>query len=187
LLNTLLGTLSSGVAAATGSYESIASATGTGSSGTITFSSIPSTYIALQIRYNARTSAADVDDFVSFRFNSDSGSNYAWHFLEGTGSSTSATGSANSDIAYSGQTTASNASAYMMGVGIFEIIDYASTTKAKTVRSFGGNDRNGAGNLRLTSDLWTSTSAINRIDITNFRGGNWTSDTTFALYGIKGA
>jgi hypothetical protein len=34
-----------------GAYESIASATGTGSSATITFSSIPSTYQHLQILY----------------------------------------------------------------------------------------------------------------------------------------
>ncbi len=169
------------------SFESIASATGTGSSGTITFSSIPATYKHLQIRYNARSSFAFVDDFVQFQFNNDTGNYYAWHIIDGDGSSATAAGAANNNYAYSGQTTASSASANMMGAGIFDIIDYASTTKTKTVRSFGGNDRNGAGSIRLTSDLWTSTSAINRIDITSFRGGNWTSDTTFALYGIKGA
>ena len=186
MLNTILGAFSSGVAASTSSYESIASATGTGSSGTITFSSIPATYKHLQIRYNARNSAADVDDFVQFQFNNDTGNNYAWHILEGDGSSATAAGGANNNYAYSGQTTASTATANIMGVGVFDIIDYASTTKYKTVRSFGGNDRNGAGNIRLTSDLWMSTSAINEIDITSFRGGNWTTSTTFALYGIKG-
>jgi len=58
-----------------GSYESIASASGTGSSGTITFSSIPSTYTHLQIRGIGRNSYPSTQ--VNVRFNSDTGSNYA--------------------------------------------------------------------------------------------------------------
>ena len=41
------------------SYESIASATGTGSSGTITFSSIPSTYQSLQLRVSCINTTGD--------------------------------------------------------------------------------------------------------------------------------
>ena len=179
--------MSSGVAASTNSYESIATVNGTGSSGTITFSSIPSTYASLQIRYLARTSAAFTTDFVSLRFNSDSATNYAYHFIDGDGTTASAAAGASSNIMYSGETPAASAGGDLMGVGIIDIIDYAATTKAKTVRSFAGNDRNGSGDMRLTSNLWTSTAAVNRIDLTTFRSANWTSTTTFALYGIKGA
>ena len=45
------------------SFESIATVSGTGSSGTITFSSIPATYKHLQIRYIGKTND------VKFRFN----------------------------------------------------------------------------------------------------------------------
>lgn len=186
MLNTLLGTLSSGVAASTSSYESIASATGTGSSGTITFSSIPDTYKHLQIRYNARTDAAFSNDFITFRFNSDTATNYAYHLLAGDGSTASASGGASSNIMYGSEITGASATASIMGTGVIDVIDYASTTKAKTTKVIGGNDRNGAGEIRLSSDLWTSTAAITTITITSFRSANWTTSTTFALYGIKG-
>lgn len=168
------------------SFESIATATGTGSSGTITFSSIPATYSRLQIRYIARSSAAFDNDYVAFRFNSDSATNYSWHIIEGNGATASAGGGTNNDIAYSGEIPAASAGSSIIGIGIIDIPDYASTNKAKTVTSYAGNDRNNSGAFRITSDLWRSTSAINQIDITTFRGANWTTSTTFALYGIKG-
>ena len=62
------------------SYESIASATGTGSSKTITFSSIPSTYASLQIRINGFTSSSDN---WNIRINGDSGTNYTTHYIVG--------------------------------------------------------------------------------------------------------
>ena len=57
------------------SFESIATATGTGSSGTITFSSIPSTFKHLQIRGISRNSANSIGALM--QYNSDTGSNYA--------------------------------------------------------------------------------------------------------------
>jgi hypothetical protein len=167
-------------------FESIATATGTGSSGTITFSSIPATYKHLQIRYIARTDAAFSNDFITFRFNSDTATNYAYHLLAGDGASASASGGASSNIMYGSEITGASATAAIMGTGIIDVIDYASTSKAKTTRIIGGDDRNGAGEIRLSSDLWTSTSAINTITITSFRSANWTTSSTFALYGIKG-
>ena len=75
------------------SYESIASATGTGSSGTITFSSIPGTYQHLQIRINSRNDSTD-GATTTMRFNGDTGSNYARHYLYGDGATVSASGNA---------------------------------------------------------------------------------------------
>ena len=90
MLNTILGSFSTGAPpVAPSSYESIATATGTGSSATITFSSIPSTYEHLQIRFTGKgTGSAEVD--TSIRFNSDTGSNYAWHQVYGYGTSAAA-------------------------------------------------------------------------------------------------
>jgi hypothetical protein len=191
LLNTVLGTLSSGVAAATGSYESIATVNGTGSSGTITFSSIPSTYVALQLRYISRNSAAGTGSGdVLLRFNSDSGSNYAFHYMTGNGSVASSNGSATqTSIKLDNASTNNGETSGNMTVGIIDIHDYASTTKYKTAREFQGNDNNGNSSsiCRLYSGLWMSTSAISTITLTLNLANNFTTASTFALYGIKGA
>lgn len=170
-------------------FESIASATGTGSSGTITFSSIPSNYQHLQVRIIARSTGANIAS--SMRVNNDSGSNYARHALLGTGASVSAFGAASqSTINWVDFITGSNSSANILGVGIIDIHDYASTTKTKTIRLFGGMDTNNGldgGNITLQSALWNSTSAINRLDFFSAGGTSWTTQTTIALYGILGA
>ena len=59
------------------SFDSIASATGTGSSGTITFSSIPQTYKHLQIRGIGRLDVVTGGVSTRIRLNGDTTSNYA--------------------------------------------------------------------------------------------------------------
>ena len=188
MLNTLLGTLSSGVAASTSSYESIASATGTGSSSTITFSSIPSGYVSLQIRGIMRTTRSATDSSLRIRFNSDSGSNYAYHWLYGDGTSAAATGAASQTSGFCGTGAGSTAASNLIGTTIIDVLDYASSTKTKTVRAFGGIDANNVftGYTSLFSSLWNNTNAITSIDLVVSDGSNWTTQTQFALYGIKG-
>ena len=170
-----------------GSFESIATATGTGSSGTITFSSIPSTYQHLQLRWISRSSRAITSDNMRISFNGAT-STYADHVLYGDGAAAAAAGqTALTYITLQDATTGASATASIMSVGVLDIHDYASTTKAKTIRSMHGNDRNGAGVIALSSGIWTTTSAINSISIVVGSTGNFTTASTFALYGIKGA
>jgi len=183
--NSIAGFLGTGVAVSASSYESIATATGTGSSGTITFSSIPSTYSHLQVRILGRSDAAFVTQTAVLTVNNDTGANYAYHSLSGDGTSVSVGGTASSSNIPRIFSVANNATASIMSVGIIDIHDYASTTKNKTVRIWTGDDRNGSGRTALSSGLWINTSAINRVDITT-QVGNWTTASTFALYGIKG-
>lgn len=161
-------------------YDSIATAVGTGSSGTITFSSIPATYTHLQIRYIARGST---DNVTYVRFNSDTGSNYSDHMLYGGGTSASAL----NDVSNTrmGQLRHSDTTS-IVGVGVVDILDYANTSKYKTMRALTGCDFNGSGIVMLTSGNWRNTNAITSITL-NVDGGNYTTDTVFALYGIKGA
>lgn len=170
----------------TNSYESIATVTVGSPQANATFSSIPATFKHLQIRWVARnTNTGAADDTISLQFNTDTGANYALHFLYGDGSSAGAVGLANrSEILFTYTTTAS-ASASIFGAGVTDILDYANTNKYKTLRNLGGNDRNGAGTLALSSGLWQSSSAINSIKIYP-SSGNWAQYTQFALYGIKG-
>lgn len=170
------------------SYESIATATGTGSSSTITFSSIPSTYKHLQIRILGK--AVSVFNFggtYSIRVNGDTGSNYAYHYLTGEGTTASASGAATQTSAdWQGVMPLSGGSlTNMMGVGIHDFADYSSTTKNKTIRSFQGWNGNTIDNgyVVLASGLWMNTSAINSISL--IHGNTWTSSTVVSLYGIK--
>lgn len=166
------------------SYESIATATPSGSN-TVSFTSIPSTYKHLQIRINALTSSGG----GSFRgtFNGDTtAANYIGHYLDGLGSSVVA--GANSGVGWLsfGLTYGGMVSTYA-NVAIIDIIDYASTTKNKTMRSFSGADNNASGgSVDLVSGLWMSTSAINRIDVVT-GSGTYQSGSVVSLYGIKGA
>ena len=171
------------------SYESIASTVSTGSSNTITFSSIASTYASLQIRMISRQSGTyNGSNRVYMTFNGDTATNSAYHFLQGTGSGTSAFGYANNNnCEIYNPTIVNGATANAFGAGIIDIHDYASTSKFKTVRYFCGADANTADtafDINLGSALWRSTSAINSISITT-GGSNFMSGTTISLYGIK--
>jgi hypothetical protein len=188
MLATLAPVLSGvSVAPVTSSYYSIATQTvGSGGASSITFSSIPSTYTHLQLRMLARCAGGTSGGtFAQLNFNSDTGSNYAYHLLQGNGSSTAAFGTGNQTIAISERfPLASDGSSSVFGTSIVDILDYVNTSKYKTVRSLGGFDANGSGFVNLDSDLWMNTSAINRIDLTMY-GGNFAQYSSFALYGVK--
>jgi len=192
LLNSVLGSFSSGVAASTSSFESIATVTLASDQATITFSSIASTYKHLQIRAMAKN-ASTTNRFVSlsrFRFNSDTGSNYSYHRLTGDGTTAAASGGATQTYLYCFDTDGFGASDNStFAGGIIDILDYASTSKNKTLRSLSGVNQNSTTtseqSIAMDSGAWYSTSAITQIDITS-GGGNWKTGSTFALYGIKG-
>lgn len=173
------------------SYESIATATGTGSSGTITFSSIPSTYQHLQIRYIAKDTRTGTNDNLRIRLNNDTSTNYARHTLRGTGATVDATASTSATWIDCNNAIADTptGTTNMMGVGILDLHDYASTTKNKTLRIINGFDYNYTnstdGIISLYSGLWMSTSAVNRIDLIS-SGTAFNTSSVFSLYGIKG-
>jgi len=176
----ILGTLASSVQKITGSYESIATINLSGVS-TGSFTSIPSTYKSLQLRFITTSNIASY-----MRFNGDSTTgNYNGHYLWGDTSSAYASNASaltSTDRIYPGLGPQSSTNPY---VGIIDIIDYQSTTKNKTVRCFVGQNENGSGRIFLTSGLWLSTSAIN--EITFFGpGSNFASGSLVSLYGIKG-
>jgi hypothetical protein len=171
------------------SYESIATFTATGSETLFSFTSIPSTYKSLQIRTTARQSSGTLTTSAWFKmqFNSDTtAANYTMHGIQGTG----AAAQGNWGFTSNGEITAyyvagNSAASNIFGVGITDIIDYASTTKNKTVRSIGGNDQNGSGSIFLSSGLWVNTAAINRIDVYGSQTNSFAAGTTIALYGVK--
>ena len=182
----ILGIMASSIPSV-GDYESIATANGTGASGVITFTGIPSTYKHLQLRYIARTTQsapgyAYTDTYLTF--NSDTAANYSYHALMGSGSVASAYAgtSSNNIIIYS---TIATATADVFMGATLDILDYKDTNKYKTTRSLQGFDNNGGGNVFLLSGNWrNSASAITSITITA-AANNFNAFSTFALYGIK--
>ena len=183
-MSLILGILDSGgVAGAASSYESIATVTvGAGGAADVTFSSIAATYTHLQVRGIARSTSTECD--VKVQLNSDTGSNYAYHRLYGTGSGTGADGSSSqTTMFYCGRLPTA---ASTFGVDIIDILDYTNTNKYTTVRALMGWDGNGSGYISLASGLWMNTAAVTSIKLIP-HSGNFAQYTQFALYGIKGA
>jgi len=187
--NSIAGFLGTGVAVSASSYESIATATGTGLSGTITFSSIPSTFKHLQVRVLGRSTYAGTQDDFNIRLNGDTGSNYSQHALGGNGGSVGAFGAASQTLGGSTNYAwlpGATAAASIMGVSIIDIVDYENATKYKTMRGFCGADFNGSGSSNLWSSAWLNTAAVTSITLLTNSTGFFTTTSTFALYGIKG-
>jgi hypothetical protein len=175
------------------SFDSIATALGTGSNSTITFSSIPATYKYLQIRTLSKDQAGgNASSDLRLQFNGDTSAIYDNQWVYGNGGYPSAVttqvsnGDSYASINRANQGSAAATDYY--GVSIIDIVDYASTVKNKTVRSRSGcEDTNTVfSTTSMTSSTWRSTAAISSITIINGFGNNWTNKSVFALYGIKG-
>ena len=172
------------------SFESISTVNVTGSSTTsISFTSIPNTYKHLQIRILTRGTVAQTEMQIMTQLNNDTGSNYAYHGLRGDGSNPySYGGNSVSNIYGMCRFSAASATTGNFGAGIIDILDYSSTSKNKTIRAISGTDNNGStGQIYFTSGLWLGTSAVSSIKFEVQDGGGFAINTSFALYGIKGA
>jgi hypothetical protein len=164
-----------------GDFESIATVTLGSAASNIEFTSIPSTYQHLQLRIISKsTSNEDNGDMI---FNADTGNNYAWHSLYGTGAVAGADASASRANIVALRLAGSSFASVFTG-NVIDILDYASTTKNKTVRMFNGQDNNGSGLVQINSGLWMSTSAVTSIKFTA-RSFNFAQHSTAALYGVK--
>ena len=174
--------------APSGAYDSIATTTvGVLGSASVTFSSIPATYTHLQIRAIGRSNRVATGEFIKLTMNSDTGSNYADHSLNAGGGGV-AFGDAATSAAFIrvNRFAGSTANANVFGVFVLDLLDYANTSKYKTIRELGGCDNNGDGDIFYNSGLWQSTSAVNSLTFTVGGGTLFSQYTQFALYGIKG-
>jgi len=185
-MSSILGVYASSMRGAAGNYESIATATvGSGGVGSITFSSIPSTYQHLQLRVLARSSdATDQVDWVMQLNGDGTGSNYASHWMRGSGSIAEASYLTGFGAMRIGVIPGSTGTSNSFGAMVIDILDYSNTNKNKTIRSLAGNNLNTTSPqyVGLWSGLWTNTAAVNQITV--FGGVSQYSQV--ALYGIKG-
>ena len=190
----ILGTVASQFAGKPfSSFESIATASvGGGGAGYVEFTSIPQTFTHLQIRGIARTNRNDPRDAMYFRFNGDTGSNYAWHWIHGNATSVPVGNDINAapTTCWSVVTPGSQASASTFGMVAADIFDYKNTNKFKVGRILTGFDDNASGDANgrvwSISTLWRDTSAISSVYIASPYGGTLQQYSHFALYGIRG-
>jgi hypothetical protein len=167
----------------------------TSASSSIVFSDIPSGYTHLQLRgiaKNVTTGNADYDA-IRVRVNGDSGTNYSWHYIQTqAASNVGSNGTDSANYYYSGGcvrsgTTGTN-QANFYSTTIIDILDYSSTSKYKTFRGISGTEYAGTYSFLLFSGgSWRSTSAITSITLVTDTAVNFAANTSFALYGIKGA
>lgn len=165
-------------------YESIATANGTGSASSVTFSSIPSTYTDLVLVCDiAYASLGGNTGYTVMRVGNgsvDSGSNYSWSTLTGNGSAASS-GRASSQTYFNllNAVTSTNRS-----ISNISLQNYSNTTTNKTMLI-----RTNQASVDTTAavELWRSTSAINTIQVYDFSGYNFATTATFTLYGVKSA
>ena len=112
-------------------FDSIATVSGTGSSNTISFTSIPGTYRHLQIRAIWNTTTGSALWPVYAKFNSDAtAANYRSHVLDGYGAGS---GSSYTNTTYPGafipSIGAGSGDSTSMSPIVMDILDYKETTK----------------------------------------------------------
>ena len=173
-----------GAAGGGAAYELLETAYPSTGDSTVTFANLSNynMYQHLQLRIVSKRGS----NRFGVQFNNDTGSNYAMHFLYGTGSSV-ASGSLTSQTAITtnvGRTAGGNDS---VGASIVDILDPFETTKNTTVRSLTGNQINGL--IILYSGVWLNTNALTEIDVVQTEpssgASTWETGTRISLYGMR--
>jgi hypothetical protein len=162
----------------TPTYTPLATVTLGASASSVTFSSIPATYRDLIIVDSSRSARVSTVDFLLFRVNGDTGSNYSRVAMYNV--SNTPTSVAQTLTVFTADTrTAANSTANTFGIGVSQIMDYSATDKHKTVLI-----RTSAPNFTYASaNRWANTAAITSINLF-MENGNIAAGSTFSLYGV---
>lgn len=166
-----------------GAYELIATGNGTGSSGVITFSSIPADYKHLQVRFAAKNSSTATQ--INITMNGITTNSYIRHSLLGNGSSVSSTVSSTSQPAIQlVESMVTSTTASLASGGVIDILDYSSSSKNTTIRALYGQTGN-INRIYLSSGALFNTATITSLTFTA-SANNFDAMSRFSLYGIKG-
>jgi len=167
-------------------YELIETITLGSNAASVTFSDIPQTYTDLKILISVRSTYASTSGILWLRFNGDSGTNYPFRRLEGSGSAVSSNGTTAGQIGI-GRTTGSTATANTFSNTEVYIPNYTGSTY-KSVSSTAASENNAvAAQITATAGLWNNTSAITSLSVLDGESSNLVTNSSFSLYGIKKA
>lgn len=162
----------------------IASNTLTGTTASVTFSSIPSTFTDLALRVSSRTDAAAVSSNMRLTFNGVGGTNYSVTYLRGTGSTTlSARDSSGAVITLYQSADGSTAASNTFSNTEIYIPSY-NVSQNKPISAFSAHEDNATlAYLNATAGLFSNTSAITSVTL-DLSSSNFVSGSSFFLYGI---
>jgi hypothetical protein len=186
-----LGLLSQGGASGGFAYEQIATAFGTGSSGTITFASIPNTYRHLQVRFTARLDGnTTVGMPINVRYNGQA-STYVGQMLKTDTVSNPVGVDVGGNVICFAPALSGAADSFVAGV--FELYDYNSANKNATSRTLAGYTNggttpgviSGVNMVSMGNVTRTTTTSITQLEFISGLG-NFVSASRFSLYGIRG-
>lgn len=171
-----------GASVAGGDFELIQTIYGTGSSGSLEFSSIPQSYKHLEIRtVNRISSGGDSINVNGMRLNGSAGS-YDYRVQQMMADS--------NDFIYSNPYDSSYIPWYSTnttnnhGVAMIQIPDYTATKHKGVMIDFANGNQQRTGKTAVV--MTVSTGAITSIQIFSASGGSFSSTSRFSLYGLKG-
>ena len=146
------------------------------------------TYQHLQVRVVGRSAQTGSNlRGMGVRLNGISGTSYAWHILEGQGTTNPQSFAASSQgNGYIGHLSAAGAGADIFGASVIDILDPFETTKNTTLRGLSGATSSGESRVRLYSTLFNNTASVTTL---SFYGEDLSSafvaGSRFSLYGLK--
>lgn len=148
----------------------------------IEFTSIPSGYTDLFIVYSLRSDrAGQVNSSGRVSFNGNA-SNYSYREIVGTGSAVGNNSGANGALIY---VPASTATSSTFGNALVYIPNYAgSNNKSYSVDFVAETNATNIDGQGLSAGLWSDTSAITSVKVTEANSANFASGSTATLYGI---
>ena len=173
-----------------GDYDLLETTILTTTTSSVTFDNLDTVaadYKHLQLRWVARNDRTSNNvDAIRMQFNSDTGTNYAYHQLRGTGSSVISVADASKTFMDIGSIGTNAASSGIFGSGVTDILDFSSTSKNTTIRTLMGVVEGGSNDIRLLSGLYNDTGAITAFNLFG-NAGDFVTGSRFSLYGIKAA
>ena len=157
-----------------------------GGTAEVTFAGIPTGYSSIEI-YGLARCATNTDRNLRLYINGDmTNSNYRQHWLYGNGSTAN---SENNQVSPQiGYLPMSGDTAGIFGMTVTEIVDYASSTKTKVVKSLAGWDGNGStsGMVMFGSGAYfANTNPVTSVTIKMSNGANLAEFSQFDLYGVR--
>jgi hypothetical protein len=163
-------------------YEPIATTTVSGTStGSVSFTSIPSTYTDLRLVYNGGWITSFGYAVYWLRLNGDTGTNYSATYIQSYGTGQLSGRESNQSNMYLNYSSDSGNAAC---ITMFDIMNYSNSTTYKTVLATG---REAAWGLSVSAGLWRSTSAVSSLELRMADNVKMSSGSVITLYGIKAA
>ena len=159
-------------------YEPIATTTLSSAAVSIDLTSIPATYTDLRLVVVGAENASSGFN-IRFQYNNDTGNNYSYTTLRGSGASVSSLRQSNVNYIFAGSFPTDSTIPFLATLDIFS---YAGST-FKTALLTSSTDQNGSGSTRSHVGLWRSTSAITSVKLMS-NGGTYKAGTIATLYGI---